>query len=321
YRTSDMARAGGVHVNTVRLYEELGYLPPVARDPVNNYRQFTARHLDQMRVIRLALRISWLGGEIGQQAVAIIMCAASDDLPGALAQARDLAARVEAEHDQAESAADALEAWAQINADNADSKIKIIAPQRHEEHGEKQGKSKADEPDSCRGEFANPPRATYKDSQRAGEQDSAHEHIAPLHRVGRGATRGCSGGGVLTTKQAADLLAVSVDMLRNWERDGLISDIPRDPRNNYRQYGPPQIARLRIIRTLRKARYSTMSILRMLRHLDAGHTDGLREKLDTPHPDDDVYMATDYWLTTVTELVKVAGELVAQVKEMIEKWA
>ncbi len=246
YRTSDMARVGGVHVNTVRQYEALGYLPPVPRNRTNQYRQFSEQHLDQMRVIRMALRVSWLGGEIGRMAIEVIRLGASGELSGALGRARDLAARVQAEHDQAEAAASALEAWA-----------------------------------------TDPP----PDSER---------------------TR-------LTIGQAADVLDVTVDMLHNWERDGLIRDVLRDPKNNYRLYGPPQIARLRVIRTLRKARYSTMSILRMLLHLDAGHTDGLREKLDTPDPGEDVYMATDYWLSTVTELVQVTRDLVAQVEHMVER--
>jgi hypothetical protein len=32
-----------------------------------------------------------------------------------------------------------------------------------------------------------------------------------------------------------------------------------------------------------------MAILRMLTQLDQGQRDGLRQALDTPHPDEDVY--------------------------------
>src|SRR5688572_31296407 len=44
-------------------------------------------------------------------------------------------------------------------------------------------------------------------------------------------------------QQAAQHLHVSVDMLRNWERNGLI-DIPRDPANGYRLYGATEFGRL-----------------------------------------------------------------------------
>ena len=52
-RTSDIAKAIGVHHNTIRLYEQLGFLPPIPRGD-NGYRLFTERHLDQARLIRLA---------------------------------------------------------------------------------------------------------------------------------------------------------------------------------------------------------------------------------------------------------------------------
>jgi len=38
-RTSDIAKSVGAHSNTVRLYEEWGFLPPVPRAP-NSYRLF-----------------------------------------------------------------------------------------------------------------------------------------------------------------------------------------------------------------------------------------------------------------------------------------
>jgi DNA-binding transcriptional MerR regulator len=73
-------------------------------------------------------------------------------------------------------------------------------------------------------------------------------------------------------------------MLRNWERNGLLT-VPRDPDNGYRRYGPAEIGRLRVIRTLRHARYSPMAILRMLRQLDADRDANLRQALDTPDPE------------------------------------
>ncbi len=52
-RTSDIARAVGVHPNTVRLYEAWGFLPPVPRSP-KGYRLYTGTHLDIMRLARTA---------------------------------------------------------------------------------------------------------------------------------------------------------------------------------------------------------------------------------------------------------------------------
>ena len=69
--------------------------------------------------------------------------------------------------------------------------------------------------------------------------------------------------------EAAKLLDVTADQLRNWERNGLI-DVPRDPNNGYRLYSAAEIGRLRVIRMLLRAGYSMMAILRMLLQLDRG---------------------------------------------------
>jgi len=43
--------------------------------------------------------------------------------------------------------------------------------------------------------------------------------------------------------QAARLLGISIDILRSWDRNGLI-DIPRDPSNGYRLYGARELSLL-----------------------------------------------------------------------------
>lgn len=117
--------------------------------------------------------------------------------------------------------------------------------------------------------------------------------------------------------EVAALLGVSRDMLRNWERNGFIR-VPRDPRNGYRHYGAAEIGRLRVIRMLRRAGYSPMAILRMLLHLDQGEIGDLRELLDTPRSDEDVYSAADRWLSTLEAWEARACEMVALLEVMIE---
>lgn len=118
--------------------------------------------------------------------------------------------------------------------------------------------------------------------------------------------------------ETADLLGVTVDTLRNWERNGLLK-VPRDPHNGYRSYGSTEIGRLRVIRMLARAGYSTMAILRMMLQLDAGITDGLLEVLDTPRLDEDVYSASDRWLSTLTEQEHRTERLILYLEEMIRK--
>ncbi len=119
-------------------------------------------------------------------------------------------------------------------------------------------------------------------------------------------------------RPAAKLLGVSTDMLRNWERNGLIQ-IPRHPRNGYRLYGAAELGRLRVIRTLLRAGYSTMSILRMLLQFDQGLRQGLWQALDTPSPDEDILFATDRWLSALAEQEQCAANIITQLETMIGK--
>jgi DNA-binding transcriptional MerR regulator len=110
-RTSDLAKATGIHPNTVRLYEQWGFLPPIPRSP-KGYRRFTEAHLDQLRLARLALHCTIVGGEVRRAALKMVLQAAKGDLGGALEQAYQFVAEVQSERAQAGAAAQFLERWA-----------------------------------------------------------------------------------------------------------------------------------------------------------------------------------------------------------------
>ena len=95
-RTVDLARAVGVHVNTVRLYEKWGLIPPAARSP-GGYRHFTPHHLDCLRLARMIYAGPYAGRPIRRSGVNIITRTDAGDLPGALALARQHKTLVEAE--------------------------------------------------------------------------------------------------------------------------------------------------------------------------------------------------------------------------------
>ena len=119
-------------------------------------------------------------------------------------------------------------------------------------------------------------------------------------------------------RQAARHLNVTVDMLRNWERNGLIT-IPRDPENGYRLYGSTAFGRLRVIRILAQSGYSQMAILRMLSRFDQGERKNLRESLNlSPEEDAEVQIVADRWLASLVELEERAQTVIRQIGHMIE---
>jgi DNA-binding transcriptional MerR regulator len=242
-RTSDLARAAGIHPNTVRLYVDWGLIPPVERSPAG-YRLFTRRHLDCLRLARTVYAAPYPGRGFRALGNEIIQRAVADDWQGALERAHEHLAAAEAELESANQAADLLEHWAPtMNTDSSDPTLAI------------------------------------------GE--------------------------------VSKLLGVSLDVIRNAERNGLIS-IPRNSYNNYRLFGRKEIERLRIIRMLSKAGYSHMAILRMFIELDKGNTRNLKKTLDTPRPDEDIFTAADRWLTTLHEQEKCARQIIQLIEQVID---
>ncbi len=106
--------------------------------------------------------------------------------------------------------------------------------------------------------------------------------------------------------ETAAILGISVDVLRDWERNGLIQ-VPRDSRG-HRKYGLKEMNRLKIIRTLRNAHYSMMSILRMLKRLDYGEMN-IRDAIDTPAREEDIICAADRYITALSMAQKDALEM------------
>jgi DNA-binding transcriptional MerR regulator len=176
-RTSDLARAVGIHPNTVRRYVDWGLLPPVERSP-SGYRLFTQSHLDCLRLARMIYAAPYPGRGFRALGNKIIQHAVIDDWTGAQEKAHEHLLAVSAELEHANQAANLLEHWAQNMS---------AAP-------------------DC-----------YEDS--------------------------------LTIGEVSTLLSVSIDVIRNAERNGLII-VPRNSYNNYRLFGKKEIERLRVIRML-----------------------------------------------------------------------
>jgi DNA-binding transcriptional MerR regulator len=235
-KTSDIAQSVGVHVNTVRLYEEQGYLSPVPRS-ANGYRRFTPLHREQMRLAHLALQWPYSGDK--SLVLDIIRCCAEGDLGMATELGYKYLINVRIERTHAEAAVEFLERWAQG----------LI------------------------------PETTHR---------------------------------VMSIGQTANHLDMTIDQLRNWDRNGLL-EVPRHPQSGYRMYRATEIGRLRVIRMLRRAGYSLMAILRMLRQFDAGERVQLRQALDTPREDEDIVTVADRWLSTLQQQEERAHAIIHQI--------
>ena len=102
----------------------------------------------------------------------------------------------------------------------------------------------------------------------------------------------------LKRKEAAGYLQISMDTLRNWEMNGLLT-VKRKV-NGYRVYTGEDIKRLKIIRSLRCANYSLEAILRMLSTLSCNPDINLEQVLDTPPSEDDMIISVyDKLLTSL----------------------
>ena len=120
----------------------------------------------------------------------------------------------------------------------------------------------------------------------------------------------------MNRKEVADSLEVSIDVLRNWERNGLIN-ISRHPKNNYRIYGDYEIRRLKVIKVLRDANYSMMSILGMFKMMDKKASGDLKAIIDCSCSEENIVSATDRWISTLNESLINVGEIREQLKAML----
>ena len=122
----------------------------------------------------------------------------------------------------------------------------------------------------------------------------------------------------MAISEAAEHVGASTTALRDWERNGLIA-VRRDPANGFRRYTCADIDRLRVIRTLLRAGYSAMSILRMMTHLDRGGQELPSRVIDAPRGDESVYSATDRWLSSLREVAQRAERLLCSIKKLMTR--
>lgn len=104
YSTKEIADLAGVHANTVRYYEEIGFLTKPRRLG-NGYRVYTALQLAQCRLIRVAMRAEILQNGLRAKAVELVRLCAALDFDGSLRAVDEYRAMLEREMRSARAAA------------------------------------------------------------------------------------------------------------------------------------------------------------------------------------------------------------------------
>ncbi|SET58923.1 MerR family transcriptional regulator [Enterocloster clostridioformis] len=118
----------------------------------------------------------------------------------------------------------------------------------------------------------------------------------------------------LKRKEVSEILEISMDALRNWEMNGLLTVKRKD--NGYRVYTDEDIQRLKIIRSLRCANYSLEAILRLLQQLSKNPDTDIRAALNTPKQTDDIISVCDRLIVSLLSAERNANTLLQMLKEM-----
>jgi DNA-binding transcriptional MerR regulator len=237
YSTSEIAGIMEIHPNTIILYEKWGYIAPIDRKE-NGYRIYTEAHLEQLKLVRMALRSELIKCYMKFEVQNIIRSAAKGDLRKSLKHCCEYLTHIQNEKN------------------NEFKVIKVI--------------------------------------QEILKSDSLEEKNISLNRDG-----------------AAKLLGVSINVIINWERYGLL-EVPRS-KNGYRVYGEAEIKLLRVIKALRQENYCTQCICSMLKKLKA-KSKGNDMRLSQETED-----SAEWLLSSLSETECDVKELIDYISELISK--
>ena len=154
-------------------------------------------------------------------------------------------------------------------------------------------------------------------SQIQREQRNAEESIGIAKQILSGKSVGDTL--FLKRKEVSDYLDISMDTLRNWERNGLLQVKRRQ--NGYRAYTNDDIERIKMIRTLRLANYSLEAILRMIHALEHNPKVDMKQVLNTPQADADIVSVCDRLIVSLKDAEENAEKMIHILLEMKEKFS
>ena len=118
---------------------------------------------------------------------------------------------------------------------------------------------------------------------------------------------------VYSKKRAAEIVGVTPEAIRNWERNGLLRQRPPYQK---RYYGQWELNRMYVIRLLLDTGYSIMAILRFLTEYDGGEDSKAAKLLMEPEETEDLRYRADKYLETLLQTEKKANALYDLLEEM-----
>lgn len=110
YKTKEIASLVVIHPNTVRVYEEWGFISPVPRQ-ANGYRIYSDTHLFQLKVARTLFRCEIVQGNLRKMAREIVYACGNENFAEAEELTQEYLTKLEREYVHALSAAKIVEKW------------------------------------------------------------------------------------------------------------------------------------------------------------------------------------------------------------------
>lgn len=153
-------------------------------------------------------------------------------------------------------------------------------------------------------------------SQVRQERRNAEEAIGIVRHILSGQDK--ENTRCMKRKEVSEYLNISMDTLRSWEMNGLLTVKRKD--NGYRIYTSQDICRLKIIRSLRCANYSLEAILHMLQQLSEDPDIDIKKALNTPKKDADIIAVCDKLITSLSAAEENASQLICMLEKMKERF-
>lgn len=120
-------------------------------------------------------------------------------------------------------------------------------------------------------------------------------------------------------KEVSEFLNISMDTLRNWEMNGLLTVKRKE--NGYRVYTDDDIKRLKVIRSLRCANYSLEAILRLLNQLSQNPDTDIRVTLNTPKQSEEIISVCDRLIVSLSTAERNAYRIKSMLQDMKIKFS